>query len=160
MTAPRLRVPAVASATVLVLLAGLVANGRFVLHQCTSADGFLATLGMRLALLGDVTDCPEGSVGLTSAGRGGTVLVLGLALPVLVAHVALAIGGIGLTAAVARVASSVRAIVTVVLPHVLRVPVVVAARLASVVAEQDPPLRLLVGLPAAQPRRGPPLLPA
>ena len=139
------------------LVAVLATNGRLVLHQCVSGDGLLGSFGMRFALLGGSVDCPAGAVGLTPFARTGVVLVLSLALPVLATYLVLAVGGIGLTAVLARVAASVVALLGAVLASVLRVCEIVVGP-ARVVGGRDQPTRLFTGLPTAHRRRGPPVV--
>lgn len=70
-----------------------VSQGRLMLHGCLS-PGVLSPLGVRLALLSDAADCPVGSYGLGAAPRGA-VLLLSVAVPALVAHLALVACGLG-----------------------------------------------------------------
>jgi len=138
----------------------IATHGRLVLHQCVSSDGLLGPLGMRVALLGASVDCPDGAVGLTPVARTGVVLVLSLALPAVLAHAALAVGGIGLTAALSRVTASVTALLGAVLASVPRGVEVAAVGPARVVVWHEEPVRRLAGLAVAHRRRGPPVVPA
>ncbi|MBD3779797.1 MAG: hypothetical protein IE923_11110 [Micrococcales bacterium] len=107
----RTHLPAVlaALAAVAVLAAGTTTGAaRVVLHQCVRLDEPLAALGIRLSLLQDVADCPTGTLAVTPDPSHGAVLTLGLVLPVLAAHAALAAAGAGLTALLLRLAGSAR----------------------------------------------------
>lgn len=77
--------------------AGLLARqGALLVHQCVSAGGF-GRFGLSLALLRVDAACPNGTYGV---GDGQRVIgvVVAVALPVLLAHLAAASLGVGLTA--------------------------------------------------------------
>lgn len=95
---------AVAALAALLGLA-VAASGRVLLHQCVTAVG-VGPWGVRLALLSDVSDCPDGTYAFGPAA-GGAVLLLSVAVPVVVTHLALAAGGLGASVVVARAAGGV-----------------------------------------------------
>lgn len=158
------RTVAVGLAVVGLLAVGLgvlVLQGRLLLHPCVSADGPLGQLGVRLALLSSVNDCPEGTLAVSDAATHGAILVLSVAAPALVGHLVVAAFGAGLTTLLVRAVSSAGALlraVVVRLPGRPRVAPVQRRRLVVVgVPDVRPPgsrgLRL-------HPHRGPPLAPA
>lgn len=130
-------------------------QGRVLLHQCLAAEGPLAALGMRLAVLRSAAECPEGAVGLGTTSQGAVVL-LSVALPVLAAHVLLAACGLGLGAAARRGAATVRALLAARL--VARTPVAPVVVPARVRVTADVAVRVPAGrvLDPARPHRGPP----
>ena len=155
------------TATTLAVLLGsipvlglLASHGRLVLHECLDADGYLAPLGVRLALLGGSADCPDGTVAMTPVARTGVMLVLGLAVPVILGHLLLALGGVGLTAVLARVAATTGLVLRAVLDRAPRAPHAVQARPRLVVVGPHLPDLLRRALASAHLRRGPPLLTA
>lgn len=75
---------------------------RAVADVCVHLDGTLAAVGLRLALVQDVADCPTGTLALVPAPSQGLVLVAALALPVLAAAGALGALLASLAAAVLR----------------------------------------------------------
>src|SRR4051794_12816794 len=148
-------VPLAAVIGLLLFTAGVAMQGRVVLHDCVSPGGAMASFGMRLAVLQDVTDCPEGSYGLGGVSRGA-VLLLSVALPVLVGYALLTACGVGLSALLIRAARQARALLLSVLPHLGVDAAPTPAGPSSPVANARPaPARhwLLVGSIA---RRGPP----
>ena len=143
------------------LLEATVLPARIVLHQCVSTGGTLGLLGLRLDLLRSAADCPDGAFAFTPLARGGVVVLLSIALPVLLAHLALGAGGLGLTTALLRTVRSTVGVLAAVLP---RVP-----HASAIVSWPAPPLPAPLGAMlrcttadvfAAHPRRGPPVLPA
>ncbi|WP_146847181.1 hypothetical protein [Cellulomonas terrae] len=105
LAAPRL------SLAVAVVLAGLAAvvaaQGRVLLHDCVSAAGVLGPLGLRLSVLRDAADCPEGAYGLGTMSQGAVVL-LSVAAPVAALYLLLTACGVGLSALLVRAARQVR----------------------------------------------------
>ena len=97
-----------------VLFAGLAAvvaaQGRVLLHDCVSAAGALGPLGLRLSVLRDATDCPEGAYGLGTVSQGAVVL-LSVAAPVAALYLLLTACGVGLSALLVRAARQVRRLV-------------------------------------------------
>lgn len=135
----------------------LAAHGRVLLHQCVAADGPLASLGVRMAVLRSAAECPEGTLGLGAASTGA-VLLLSVAVPVVVLHLLLAACGLGLGVVLRRGAAAVAALLVAHLPRPVEpaAPPAAAGRVlpgagAGVVVrrdrEHDP----------ARPRRGPPV---
>ncbi len=142
---------------VLALASVLVATqGRVLLHQCVTADGPLAALGVRLAVLRSAVECPDGSLSFGAASQGA-VLLLSVAVPVLAVHVLLAACGIGLGVAVRRGVAVVAAVLVrgVVPTAPVTVPLVVPARV-RVVGDVVAPVASCRALDPARPHRGPP----
>lgn len=83
----------------------LAAQDRLLLGSCTT-PGHVGPLAMRLALLQASPDCPAGTLGMGPTGRGAVVLA-SVALPVLLAHLALVVVGGSLAALLARMARGV-----------------------------------------------------
>ncbi len=141
----------------LALATGLGA-ARVVVHQCVTAEGPLAFVGVRLSLLRGVADCPDGTLGLVPGVPQGAVLVLSMAVPVAAAHLSFGALGLGLVAVVARAADSVRrllAAATARPPHAPRLVVTDrirpgVPRPARAVARRWRPAEV-------HPRRGPPV---
>lgn len=151
------RAPVLGALGVLLSVASVVlgVQGRVLLHQCLTAEGPLAALGMRLAVLRSAAECPEGAVGLGSTSQGAVVL-LSVALPALAAHVLLAAGGLGLGVAVRRAAAAVRSVLATRLAAPTRLrPALVPARVR---VTADVVVRVPAGrvLDPARPHRGPP----
>ena len=110
---PHLAVPRL-SLAVAVAFAGLAAvvaaQGRVLLHDCVSAAGVLGPLGLRLSVLRDAADCPEGTYGLGTMSQGAVVL-LSVAAPVAALYLLLTACGVGLSALLVRAARQVRLLV-------------------------------------------------
>ncbi len=109
-------VPLLAASVLTLVTVGVVAQGRVVLHDCVSAGGPFGAMALRLAVLQDAADCPEGSYGMGTVSRGA-VLLLSVALPVLVGYALLAACGVGLSALVVRAARQARVLLRSVLPR-------------------------------------------
>lgn len=143
-------------ATLTVLLTGaalLAQQGAVVVHQCVSAGAF-GRLGVGLSLLRTDAACPAGQLGVGD-GRRVVGLVVAIAAPVLLAHLAGALLGVG---AVARLHRALRALVVAVraLPRVagpVGVPVVAPRPGAVDVPVRRPRAR---AVPHGQWWRGPP----
>ena len=138
-------------------LAGVVAaHGRVLLHDCVSASGVLGPLGLRLAVLQDAADCPEGTYGLGTMSQGAVVL-LSVAAPVAALYLLLTVCGVGLSGLLVRAARQVRVLVGRTLRGGLRVvrPLPVDARVRVLPGVVVPAWteRVLAGGIA---RRGPP----
>ncbi len=148
---------AAVAAAGLAALAGLLlaASGRVLLHQCVAAVG-LSPLGVRLSVLQDAADCPDGTYAFGPAA-GGAVLLLSVTMPLLVAHLVLTAGGAGLGVVLARAARGVAGLLHRWAVRVGAPVGVVVARHAARPVERDlVRLRsrlLVVGLPV----RGPPV---
>lgn len=157
---PALPLAALGVLAVLTLVtAAVAAQGRVVLHDCVSTGGAFGALGLHLAVLQDVADCPAGSYGLGGVSRGA-VLLLSVALPVLVGYLLATACGVGLSAVVVRAARQARALLRAVLPSLAAAvaPVPVRPGASIVVARPSVPrARVLVG---SIDRRGPPLVAA
>ncbi|WP_066585488.1 hypothetical protein [Cellulomonas timonensis] len=159
--APRMLARDVSALTVVLIgavaLTRVIVGGRVLLHACTSADGPLAMLGVRLALLQGSADCPDGSLAMDPAGAHRAVLVMSLAVPVLAAHAALGACGIGLTALLVRVVTAAGHLLRAVLHRLPRpsAPHVLTRALSAAAA--GPVARLRSVRLASPPRRGPPL---
>ncbi|MBO3084997.1 hypothetical protein [Cellulomonas fengjieae] len=148
------------SLVVPLVLAGLAAvvagQGRVLLHDCVSAGGALGPLGLRLAVLRDAADCPEGAYGLGPMSQGAVVL-LSVAVPVAALYLVLTACGIGLGALLVRAARQVRLLVGRALRGALRparpLPVDTRVRLVPRAFVASWTERVLLGSIA---RRGPP----
>ena len=92
------------------LAAVVAAQGRVLLHDCVSAAGVLGPLGLRLSVLRDAADCPEGTYGLGTMSQGAVVL-LSVAAPVASLYLLLTACGVGLSALLVRAARQVRLLV-------------------------------------------------
>ncbi|WP_029290734.1 hypothetical protein [Cellulomonas sp. HZM] len=127
-----------------------LAAGRLALHGCFDA-GPGAGAALRLALLRRSADCPDGSF-----AAGGTVFVLlSVALPVLVAHALLALGGAGLASFAARAARAVHRVVSAALGRRADEPSVLLVGRAAPVVARPAPARTLAVTHGTY-RRGPP----
>ncbi|MBX9247034.1 hypothetical protein ICW40_19775, partial [Actinotalea ferrariae] len=108
---PARRGPALAAALVLGLAAvvsALVGAGALLVHPCLPGDGVVGSLGVRLALLGPDAECPVGTLALDAGAPGAARLVVLVALPVLLAHVAATLAGVSLLVVVRSVWRAVR----------------------------------------------------
>lgn len=147
-----------ALAAVAVLAAGATTGAaRVVIHQCVRLDDPLAALGIRLSLLQDVADCPTGSLALAPTPTHGAVLTLGLVVPVLAAHTALAAAGAGLTTLLLRLAGTARRVLGAVvhpLPRPAEPQPTDAPQPLTWRVEPSRPARVLR---ERHPHRGPPL---
>ncbi|MCC2313824.1 hypothetical protein [Cellulomonas xiejunii] len=163
----RARLPVAARVPLLGVLAGVLAvmsvvvgaQGRVLLHQCVSADGPLAALGVRMAVLRSASECPDGALGLGPVSTGA-VLLLSVALPVVATHVLLTACGLGLGVVVRRAVTAVVALLASGL-----VPQVVTAGVPDLPGRPCTPasgvavrVRRDRGHDPARPRRGPPAL--
>jgi hypothetical protein len=159
------RLPVAARAPLLGTLGGVLAvvsvalgaQGRVLLHQCVSAEGPLAALGVRMAVLRSAAECPDGALGL-GAVPAGAVLLLSVALPVVATHVLLTACGLGLGVVARR---GVAAVVGLLASRL--VPPVAVAGLPAVPSRPGTPtsgvavrVRRDRGHDPARPRRGPP----
>ena len=145
--------PALAVLALLATAGALLAQqGTVLVHQCVSA-GALGRLGLSLALLRTDAVCPAGTVGVGD-GRRVVGVVVAVALPVLVAHLAGAVLGIGAASRLNRVLGALVAAVRALPARVAepRTPSVAPA------LPVDVPVRLpgTLGLAAVPWRRGPP----
>jgi len=157
----RRAVLAVASVAAITVLGSLALPGRIALHQCVSADGALGPLGLRLALLRDAADCPDGTVAFAPLARGGVVVLLSVAVPVLLFHLALGAGGLGIGAVLVRALRSAARVLAAALPRVPRATAAVVGQVPRfVVTARVRSLRTIDAALAAHPHRGPPVLPA
>ncbi|MBD7917299.1 hypothetical protein H9657_03275 [Cellulomonas sp. Sa3CUA2] len=143
--------------TLAVLSVVVGAQGRVLLHQCVVADGPLAALGVRMALLRSASECPDGALGLGSASTGA-VLLLSVALPVVAAHVLLTACGLGLGVVARRGVAAVAALLAshLVPPVVVAGTPVPTARPLLLAGGPVVRVRRDRGHDPARPRRGPP----
>lgn len=145
--------PVAAALLAIAALVGQLADRATVsVLQCVPGGG-LGRLGVGLALLRADERCPQGELALGGDQRQVMGVVVVVALPALVAHLAGALAGAG---ALARLQRLLRAVLAMLVPA-LRAPVVVAptepaARTVEVPADR-PVSRVVVGVPQ---RRGPP----
>jgi hypothetical protein len=91
----------------LVLLAD---RGFSIVHQCVPTPGGWGALGVHLALLRESPDCPVGTAALGGDPTRVVTVVGVLALPVLLAHLALLLAGCGLAAAALKVRDRLAAV--------------------------------------------------
>lgn len=151
--------PLLTAVAAVAALAGGVWSGiaRAVADVCVHLDGSLAAVGLRLALVQDVADCPTGTLALVPAPSQGLVLVAALALPVLAASSALG----ALVAVLAHAAlRAVRTVRDVLVAAVRSLPraVVVAVSEAPSAPVRAAGHRLPSALARAlHPHRGPPV---
>ncbi|MEZ0446793.1 hypothetical protein [Cellulomonas sp. ICMP 17802] len=150
------RLSPVAALAVTGLAAAVAAQGRVLLHDCVAAGGVLGPLGLRLSVLSDAADCPDGSYGLGGVSQGAVVL-LSIAVPVAALYLTLAACGIGLTALLVRASRQVRQLLRRALPGlrgtVSAPPVARRVRQVLPVSAVSWTERVLLGSIA---RRGPP----
>ncbi len=144
--------PVIAVLGVLAVAITRAAEGTSVtVHQCVSGGGF-ARFGVRLALLHPDDACPQGELALGGDQRQVMGVVVLVAVPVLLGHVAGVLAGVGV---LARLSSALRAVLALLVPS-LRVPELAPVeepRLAVEVPVERAESRLVVGTPW---RRGPP----
>ncbi|WP_146931017.1 hypothetical protein [Cellulomonas xylanilytica] len=154
--APRLSL--VAAVAFAGLAAVVAAQGRVLLHDCVSAAGVLGPLGLRLSVLRDAADCPEGAYGLGTMSQGAVVL-LSVAAPVAALYLLLTVCGVGLSALLVRAARQVRLLAGRALLGAVRAvrPLPVDARVPLLATAVIPAWteRVLAGSIA---RRGPPVV--
>ena len=135
----------------------LADRGFSVVHQCLPAPGGWGVAGVHLALLRESADCPAGTAALGGDPAHVVTVVGVLALPVLLAHVALLLAGCGLAAFAVQVRDRLTAVLS---PR--RAVAILRARLAPVrrscrqiVRTETAVLRHLA-LAAVRSLRGPP----
>lgn len=142
---PRLALAATAGALT------IVGTTLTVMHACVPAGG-VARVGLGLALLQPDDGCPPGTFGLTAAGQA---LVVALTAPVLLVHLVLLAGAVGLLAAVRAVAIAVATRLRAHVPARTALPPLPAGGRVTPCASRSPLGRLLEARPY---RRGPPAL--
>ncbi|MBD5786664.1 hypothetical protein IF650_10785 [Cellulosimicrobium terreum] len=153
-------------ALVLALVSGaatvLADRGFAVVHQCVEASGVWGAAGMHLALVHAAPDCPSGVA--LGGDPAAMVTVLGvLALPVLLAHGAVALLAWGMTASARRALGRAREVGSRVVRAVRRAAVagrVVGAvrRVVRPVPDAVPPALHHVADVVVRSLRGPPRL--
>lgn len=151
--------PLATALTAVVALAGGAWAGvaRAVGEACVHLDGTLAAVGLRLALVQDVADCPTGTLALVPAPSQGLVLVAALVLPVLAATSALGAVLATLAAAVLRTVRAVRDVLGAVARALPRAPGATAPEsLSATVAAVGHPRPAALAR-ALHPHRGPPV---
>ncbi len=132
---------------------------RVVVHQCVTAEGPLAFVGLRLSLLRGVADCPDGTLALVPGVPQGAVLVLSMAVPVVAAHLSFGALGLGLAAVAARATDSVRRLLAAAParpPHAPRL--VVTGRIHLGAPSPDHTVARRWRPAEVHPRRGPPVV--
>ncbi len=144
-------------AALVAVVAVLGAAGALLVHPCLPGDGLVGAVGLRLAVLGPDAECPVGTLGFAADGSQAARLVVLVALPVLVAHLAAALAGLSVLVAARALWRGVRSAVRVL---ARRLPV--AAGVVSRVVRTLPAVP--AGTPVVRPavavvrRRGPPAL--
>ncbi|MHA7133542.1 hypothetical protein [Oerskovia turbata] len=88
----------------------LADRGFSIVHQCVPAPGGWAAAGIHLALLRESATCPAGTAALGGDPVRVVTVVGVLALPVLLAHLALLLAGVGLAAMALRVRDRLTAV--------------------------------------------------
>lgn len=157
-----LGVPAVlaALASVAVLVTGTwLGAARVIVHQCLRIDGPVGLLGLRLQLLQDAADCPDGTLAVTPGVPQGAVLAFSLALPVLAAWTVLAAVGTALVAVVLRFGATALRVLRSVVRHLPVAPAAhpVADRSGATVLPRWERVPASAAPGPRHPRRGPPL---
>ena len=155
--------PAVTSLVVagFLLLVGtltlLADRGFSLVHQCLPAPGGWGVAGIHLALLRESAHCPAGTAALGGDPARVVTVVGVLALPVLLAHLALLLAGCGLAAVALRVRDRLTAVLsprrTVAL---LQVPLAPVARSCRQVVRSATKVLHHLALAAVRSLRGPP----
>ncbi|UZN04058.1 hypothetical protein [Cellulomonas sp. S1-8] len=131
-------------------------QGRVLLHHCVTADGPLAALGVRMAVLRSAAECPDGAFGLGATAHGA-VLLLSVAVPVLAVHVLLTACGLGLGVVTRRAVTTVVALLaTHLVPTTTPGVVVPAVPGGASPVRADVAVRRDRGHDPARPHRGPP----
>ncbi|MBO0921748.1 hypothetical protein J1G42_13035 [Cellulomonas sp. zg-ZUI222] len=152
------RAPVTGALGAAVAVASIVlgAQGRVLLHQCVTADGPLASLGVRLAVLRSAAECPDGTLGLGPASHGA-VLLLSVAAPVVAAHLLLTAAGLGLGVVARRGLRAAARVAARLLPVPATTGLPAVPTRASAVPT-GPPARVRRDRrhDPARPRRGPP----
>ncbi|MHB1064371.1 MAG: hypothetical protein ACYC1Z_07795 [Georgenia sp.] len=145
--------PALA-ATIAVPLAAAVLTGLATWHACVPAGGGLAHIGLTLSLIQLDDGCPPGAFGITAAGRALSVAVAA-STPMLVAHMLLLAGAVGLFGAVRAVVTAAAGRLRFFVPTPAALPQVPEGRRIVDRTTRRPFSRLLQTRPY---RRGPPVL--
>lgn len=149
----RRRVVGTAVGAAAVAVVGLLGEPAAVLvHRCVAADGVTQWLGLRLAFLRN-GDCPEGAFALGGDGEQVRTLVVGAAVPVLLAHLVGTALALGLAGRVRRALQYVLAVRH--LPRRVALVLTRAPRRPAVGA--TPRLRSRPGAPGVR-LRAPPVL--
>jgi len=152
----RTRVTGALGAAVALASVVLGVQGRVLLHQCVTADGPLASLGVRLAVLRSAVECPDGTLGLGPASHGA-VLLLSVAAPVVAAHLLLTAAGLGLGVVARRGLRAAARVAARLLPGPATAGLpVLAGRVAAVPPALPARVRHDRRHDPARPRRGPP----
>lgn len=151
--------PPVSVALVAVLVASLalVEQGTVLVQQCVAGGGVVGRLGLGLVLLRADEACPTGTFALGGDGRHVLGVVVLVAVPALLTHLAALAAGLGLLARAAAALRHVARVVTQVLPGVPEAPHAVVVPTRSPAWVDARPADDLTA--AAVPwRRGPPAL--
>lgn len=131
----------------------LAVAGLTTLHACVPASGGAARVGLTLALIRPDDGCPPGTFGITAVGQALSVVVA-VTAPVLVGHLLVLAGVLGLFRAVRAVGSAAAARLRPVVPEPARLlpsPRACSVEAPSTIGEGS---RLVVVRPY---RRGPPV---
>ncbi|HEY3437345.1 MAG TPA: hypothetical protein VGK35_06630 [Actinotalea sp.] len=132
-------------------------HASFLVHQCVPVDGTAGWLGIRLALLRPDAACPTGALAVGGDARHMLGVVVVVAVPALVGHLAGILLGLGLLSRLRQVTRTAVDVVRRALPRAVDAPIdlPVVRRLPAVTRS----LVLLPGRAADVPwRRGPPAL--
>jgi hypothetical protein len=133
-----------------------VATGTAVIRTCVPASGTWSEVALRLALLRPDAACPEGTLAPGAEPGQAMTVVVAVALPALLAHLALATGAAGLVGSARRVmAAEVRRFVALVVPASVPLP---RHDGAAPLLPSSPPRPVRTALTRRPRRRGPPAL--
>lgn len=160
MSAHRLRYVGLLAALAAVagLLERALAHGGLVVQQCVEPNQVGAWFGLHLALLRLSPDCPGDSLALGPDRQQVVTVVVSVAAPVLLAHLAALVAGIGVVRVLRRAGHAVMALLAGLLRRLpAATGVVVGPRPAPATLEHVllPPPRAVLAAPT---RRGPPLV--
>lgn len=135
----------------------LADRGFSLVHQCVPAPGGWGVAGVHLALLRETADCPAGTAALGGDPARVVTVVGVLALPVLLAHLALLFAGCGLAAVALRVRDRLTAVLS---PRravaLLRAPLAPVALSCRQVVRSATKVLHHLALAAVRSLRGPP----
>lgn len=135
----------------------LADRGFSLVHQCLPAPGGWGVAGVHLALLRETADCPAGTAALGGDPAHVVTVVGVLALPVLLAHLALLLAGCGLAAVAMRVRDRLAVVLS---PRrvvaLLRTPLAPVGRSCRQVVRTVTTVLRHLALAAVRSLRGPP----
>ena len=95
----------------------LVRTGSLLVQQCLPVDGTAGWLGVRLSVLRVDAACPTGELAVGGDARQVLGILVVVAVPVLVAHLATVVLGVGVLTRVRALARCALVVLASVLPH-------------------------------------------